>query len=356
MGNDENNENNKARMDFLSVSSSSSISSSESQSQNKIAAAASLDNKDDKNNTVKQSQNNEDETQEKTDRNNSFGVSSYDFNNDLEAGLGDSMVSNNNSSNNTISNDDETATALPTTPIKKRNQSIDESAASRRNKKILIALAIVLGIVFGLAASKDNDNSDDNKTDEPTPPAPIEPPNDGDSILPPALDVKWNPIHTIKNATGASSMSDKGDVIAYNLQNDELYFYYFDTNVAEKSLWSAPDKTTIIIPGTDECMVKIILDDSEGVINVKENDGNGVWTSRADKAVGLTIQSASITEGCNQIVVGVPSYNETGIDAGMVRVYNVQPKELIPFGNDIFGEEGYRTGDSVSISNTGKIL
>merc|ERR1712084_141534 len=97
-------------------------------------------------------------------------------------------------------------------------------------------------------------------------------------------------------------------------------------------------------------------DDSEGVINVKENDGNGVWTSRADKAVGLTIQSASITGGCNQIVVGVPSYNDTGIDAGMVRVYNVQPKELIPFGNDIFGEEGYRTGDSVSISNTGKIL
>merc|ERR1712232_257316 len=60
--NDENNENNKARMDFLSVSSSSSISSSESQSQNKIAAAASLGNKDDKNNTVKQSQNSEDDT------------------------------------------------------------------------------------------------------------------------------------------------------------------------------------------------------------------------------------------------------------------------------------------------------
>lgn len=40
----------------------------------------------------------------------------------------------------------------------------------------------------------------------------------------------------------------------------------------------------------------------------------------------------------------------------MVRVYDVQPGSLVPFGDDILGKQGYRTGDSVSISNTGNIL
>jgi len=180
--------------------------------------------------------------------------------------------------------------------------------------------------------------------------------NEGDSLHPPHYDVKWNSIFTVQNATGASSMSDEGDVVVYVTKDEKLFFYYFGSGRKQKFKWSAPPITSVKIPGTDECMVKVKLTNEDGAINVKDNDGSGVWSSRTDIATGLTIESASITQGCNRIVVGVPSNNTTGIDAGMVRVYDVQPKALIPFGDDIFGKEGYRMGDSLSISNSGKIL